>query len=339
MNVYVLNTLCIGLDTMDLVRKRLPIQGVIGLSERDSSDSISDYVYQSRFCKDRGLDFIEVSTYGLTANSDRCALLELEIDVLVVMGWQRLIPKWLIEHCKICSIGSHGSPLGITKGRGRSPQNWALILGMDSFEISIFEIDAGVDSGRIIDSRKFSYSPYDDIKTSYYKVSLLTSEMIADALMSPTFCKLDFDEQAHEEAEYFPQRTPSDGAIDWQCTNQEISRFVRALTKPYPGAHTYAGKQQLRIWSAIPFDIDVRTKCTPGEVYKVFNNQDLLVKSGHGYVLIQDYELSSGAPAISEGLKLESHSFSQQIKSIIKKHEAKHPEFPIASEVKKYDES
>ena len=124
--------------------------------------------------------------------------------------------------------------------------------------------------------------------------------------------------KAHEEAEYFPQRTPSDGVIDWQCTNQEISRFVRALTKPYPGAHTYAGKQQLRIWSAIPFDIDVRTKCTPGEVYKVFNNQDLLVKSGHGYVLIQDYELSSGAPAISEGLKLESHSFSQQIKSIIK---------------------
>ena len=84
-------------------------------------------------------------------------------------------------------MGAHGSPLGITKGRGRSPQNWALILGLSTFYISIFKIDPGIDSGQIIETRSFTYSDFDDIKTSYYKVCLLTADMIINNLKSPFF--------------------------------------------------------------------------------------------------------------------------------------------------------
>ena len=115
---------------------------------------------------------------------DKNKLLNTNIDILIVAGWQRLIPEWLIQHCKICVIGSHGSPLGITKGRGRSPQNWALIMGMESFEISIFQIDKGIDSGRIFNTKSFKYSAFDDIKTSYYKVCMLISQMLIELIKS-----------------------------------------------------------------------------------------------------------------------------------------------------------
>ena len=183
MNIYILNTVGIGLDIIDLVSKHVKILGIIGLSKRAPTDAISDYVYQYEFCDEHDFDFIEMESYELKSEQDKLKLISLDIDVLIVAGWQRLVPSWLISHCSICVIGSHGSPLGITKGRGRSPQNWALLLGLESFYISIFEVDAGIDSGRIIDTRKFVYSEFDDIKTSYYKA------MMASISMSASFGK------------------------------------------------------------------------------------------------------------------------------------------------------
>ena len=334
MNIYALNTVRSGLDTIDLVSKRIAVAGVIGLSHRDPGDSISDYVYQADWCQSRKLNFIEVETYGLSSEADKGTLLDLNIDVLMVTGWQRLIPQWFIDHCTICAIGAHGSPLGITKGRGRSPQNWALILGMKTFDISIFEMDADMDSGRIIDTRQFSYSPFDDIKTSYYKTCLLTADMLVEALQAPTFSHRKFSAQAHDQAEYFPQRTPHDGAIDWHRSNREIARFVRALTKPYPGAETEVEGQPVRIWSALPFDIDITDHCSPGEIMKIFNKGDVLVKAAEGYVLIDDY--TAEGVALREGMQFASCSFKEQMKVIIDRHERKYPHLPLSPEIKKY---
>ena len=204
MEVFVLNTLGIGLDAIDLISKQIKIRGIIGLSDREHNDSISDFVYQVEYCQSQNMQFIELDHYDLSGESERNRLRELEIDVLIVAGWQRLIPEWLINHCSICAIGSHGSPLGITKGRGRSPQNWALILGLKTFHISIFKIDPGVDSGEVIDTMSFTYSDYDDIKASYYKVCMLVSAMIVRTLGDPNFVLRKFEEQDDEVAEYFP---------------------------------------------------------------------------------------------------------------------------------------
>ena len=45
---------------------------------------------------------------------------------------------------------------GILKGRGRSPQNWALLMGEKKFFISLFKISNGVDNGSIIITKNSS---------------------------------------------------------------------------------------------------------------------------------------------------------------------------------------
>jgi UDP-4-amino-4-deoxy-L-arabinose formyltransferase/UDP-glucuronic acid dehydrogenase (UDP-4-keto-hexauronic acid decarboxylating) len=336
--IYILNTLAIGLDTVDILQKKIPLKGVVGLSNRESNEKISDFVYQKPECDRRKIDFTEVGSYDLSSKEDKCKLLKLEIDVLIVAGWQRLIPKWLIDHCRICAIGSHGSPHGITKGRGRSPQNWALLLGCSSFEVSIFEIDEGVDSGRVIDTRSFEYSQYDTIKTSYYKVSLLTSEMIFKALKSPDFRERKFLDQCEGNSEYLPQRKPKDGEIDWFRSSLEITNFIRAISKPYPGAYTYFKKCKIKLWSAIPFSIDIESNCSPGEILKIFNKRDILVKTLDGFVLIDDFEFDSKEMVLEEGSVFSSCNFSEQMKEIIHRHEKKYPNFPISSSIIKYDD-
>ncbi len=337
MNIYILNTLGIGEDTIEILSQELVLKGIIGLSEREKSDEISDYKYQGNFAKEVNIDFIEVNSYSLTNESDKHKLLSLEIDVLIVSGWQRLIPDWLIQHCSICAIGAHGSPLGITKGRGRSPQNWALLLGMDYFEISIFQIDDGIDSGRILATKKINYSPFDDIKSSYYKVCMLTSQMIINLLQTPNFIKQDFEEQPHDEAEYFPQRIAEDGHIDWNRSAKDIRNFIRAITRPYPGAFTFFDGHMIKIWDAIPFEINISAdKYVSGEIVKAFNKKDLLVRTKSDFLLITDYTLEEKNLHLKRGDVFESVNFTEQMKRIINRHETKYPDAPISEAIRTF---
>ena len=335
MNIYVLNTLQIGMDTVNILKKHLRIAGVIGLSQREATDKISGYVYLKSYCEDNGFAFVETEQYSLTSPSDKQRLLCLDIDVLIVSGWQRLIPDWLIQHCKICAIGSHGSTHGITEGRGRSPQNWALLLGQQKFFISIFKIDAGIDSGSIIDTQAYDLSVFDDIKSSYYKVSWLTAHMIVEyidtieRLVQPTKEQLG-------NPRYLPQRLPEDGRIDWSRTSRQLYDFVRALTKPYPGAFSCIDNTKIVIWRARPFQIhEFDDSPAPGQVVKVFSNNDFLVKTGDGLLLVEDYSLEPDgtAPPMTEGMVLPSYSFKKQMQDIVDRHYSKYPQLLLSDDI------
>ena len=335
MKVYFLNTMSSGLETISLIQKKHSIDGIIGLSHREKNDLISDYVYQADFCNSHGLDFIEVDGYNLQNKFDREKISDLDIDVLVVSGWQRLIPEWLISHVNKFVVGIHGSPLGITKGRGRSPQNWALILGLKDFYISIFIIDTGIDSGKLIATKKFSLGTYDDIKTSYYKASILVSEMLVDLFSQNEIDEKNFILQNEQDAEYFPQRLPKDGGLDWNRSIEEIRGFVRALTKPYPGARTFINKTEIIIWSLIPFEINYNVDAENGEIVNIFNRKDILVKAKDGFLLINDFTIIDDKVELQEGMKFSSVPYPNQINEIITRHRIKYPKLPISKLIDK----
>ncbi len=334
MNVYVLNTLGAGLDTVGLLSAEVEIRGIIGLTERSVGDAISGYVYQREFCESRGIDFVPIESYALKDAEDRARLEALEIDVLVVAGWQRLIPDWLIERCRHCAIGVHGSPYGITGGRGRSPQNWAFILGEKEFHVSIFKIDPGIDSGDIIDSASFELTEHDDIRTSYYKVSSLMARMIIRSLRSGKIERGEFEKQDETGASYLPQRLPEDGAIDWRRPSARIRDFVRALTRPYPGASTSIDGHNVRIWRALPFEASMTRDHEPGEIVKIFSRGDVLVATGDGFLLVESYTtdaLDDGtAFELREGEVFESDSHAERMETIVRRHREKHPNLPLA---------
>ena len=328
-NIYILNTLIHGIDTINLLKDKIKIKGIISL--RNKSKDISGYVDHKTFCKKEKIKLIKVETYELNNSIDEKNIKKLKINILLVLGWQRLIPSWLINHCEIC-LGVHGSPLGITKGRGRSPQNWALMLGKKKFNVSLFKIDANIDSGPVISSKKFSYSVYDDIKTSYYKISFMVADMIISFIRKK---KIIFKKQNDKIAEYYPKRIPDDGRIDWSLNSKKLKNFVNSLTKPYPGAFSFINKKKIIIWNLIPFVLKIKNKISNGSIIKIFFNKDILVKVNNGFVLIDNYELIDKNFSISENMKFEKYSFKKQIKNIIKRHITKYKDLKIVTELKK----
>jgi methionyl-tRNA formyltransferase len=330
MNIYILNTLALGTDTIKILKRDLSIKGIIGLSDRNAGDQISDFFYQKNYCEENGFEFIEVNSYSLQDEDDRRKLQNTDIDLIIITGWQRLVPGWLINHCRIGIIGSHGSPYGITGGRGRSPQNWALLLGKREFYISIFKVDPGIDSGDIIDTQRYELTIFDDIKTSYYKVCLLTAQMIVKNVKNG-FGKSHLVHQ-DDEAFYLPRRQPSDGAIDWSRSAMDIYNFVRALTRPYPGAFTTLRGNIIKVWSVKPMAFPTENKYQDGEVVMIFNKKDILVKVSDDFLLLEDYTVE-GDLAVEEGDVFTSVNFKKQVNEIVERHYAAYPSLTVIEDL------
>ena len=53
----------------------------------------------------------------------------------------------------------------------------------------------------------------------------------------------------------YPRRVPKDGEIDFNRSAIDVYNYVRALTKPYPGAYYYYQNKKFILWKvAILFD-------------------------------------------------------------------------------------
>lgn len=334
MNIYILNATHNGKLMTELLCEKTEIRGIIGLDHVHGKQNTPEYFNYDSFCMERQLEYIAVDTYILNADEDKKKLSDLEIDLLIVGSWQRLLPQWLIDKCRYGIIGAHGSPEGITGGRGRSPQNWALLLGEKQFTLSIFWIDKGIDSGAVIDTRQFEIDETDDILVSYIKVNLLKAEMIIHNLENGNIVHHRGRVQS-AEGFYLPKRTKADGMIDWNRSCKDIYYMVRALTRPYPGAYTIYGNKEYIIWQVRPVNISIGFENRKnGEIVSIVDGQPI-VKCKEGYLLIQDAEEQE---SFFTGMKFTSADYVKQIQNIVNRHRAKY-NTPIADMVLKETEA
>lgn len=325
MTVWFLSTVQAGLDVLTALDGRIPLAGVISLSPRAPGDAISGFVDMAPHAAQRGLAHVAIDGYGLDRAEDQARIKAIPMDLLLVMGWQRLVPPWLLAHLKVGAIGGHGSPAGISGGRGRSPQNWALLLGERRFTQSIFFIDAGIDSGRVIDTVSYPLDIEDDIASSYHKISVVTAEMLVRAWADGRLGRGEGQPQP-PEAFHLPQRRPEDGAMDWTRSARQVCDFVRALSKPYPGAFTHAGRDRLTLWRASPFlPRDLVGETRPGQVIAAFHDGAFAVASGDGSVLVQHYD----GPQPPVGTVLTSVDFGAQMRAIVERDQLRHPDHAI----------
>lgn len=327
--VWILSATGTYLPAIERVAREISLAGLIGLAPGRPEDEVSGYFDYSGWCAGRGLRHLALTSYGMTDGDDRAMLQAEAMDILLVLGWQRLVPPWLIGSCGAV-VGVHGSAGGITAGRGRSPQNWALMLGRDSFSVSLFMISAGVDDGAVIDTRSFPLTPFDDIASSYWKMSLLVGEMVIAAAGKGILDGSAAQPQTGE-AYYLPQRLPEDGAVDWSRSMADLHNFVRALTRPYPGAATTLEGRMIRIWRARPFMAQAAPQVAVGTVVDRRADGALLVRCGDGLLLIDEHDDCGGLAV--PGVRLASASWTAQCRAIIQRHRAKYPDLPISPDI------
>lgn len=241
----------------------------------------------------------------------------LDLDVLFVIGWSQIVRIPALSSVKIGMIGAHASLL--PHNRGSAPINWAIIKGELCTGNSLIWLSDGVDNGDIIDQQRFDITPYDTCKTLYDKVSLSNAIMISKVLPLLEKGEIPGRKQEHSNEDILPRRRPSDGEIDWSCSSLQIYDFVRALSRPYPGAFSYMNGKRVKIWksSLLPGNPYPDVKC--GNVIGPVFSTDVLscgqiISCGDGAIIINEIEDEIGevfyGPSISE-LKWNKNKFGK----------------------------
>jgi UDP-4-amino-4-deoxy-L-arabinose formyltransferase/UDP-glucuronic acid dehydrogenase (UDP-4-keto-hexauronic acid decarboxylating) len=322
MKIVVFCTLSTGLSAIQhAIDQGLQIAKIIGLypDKKRDTELISGIIDIAHFCKSKAIKYSYVSDYTLKSESPN--IIGSDIDLIWVCGWQRLIPNSFISATRYGAVGAHGSCDGISKGRGRSPQNWALLIGAKSFEISLFKITPDIDNGKIITTDCFELTKSDNIQTSYIKSAMLIAKSLNYVFQNPIALNKGVEQSGIES--YFPKRIPEDGFIDWNMTVTDIHNQVRALADPYPNSRTSINGFTVLIKRSIPIICD--SKYTPGYIVDILANGSLLVAANDGFLLIEEFQLKDSIEQISAGKIFQSYSIQNTVIRIVERFKNEFP--------------
>jgi methionyl-tRNA formyltransferase len=205
------------------------------------------------------------------------ALRAARLDWLFIVGWSQIARPAVLQTAGYGVLGIH--PTLLPEGRGRAPIPWAILKDLPQTGVTMFRLDAGVDSGPIAGQLAIPLDPRETANTLYDKVVAGHRSLIRDCwprLMAGT---LELVQQDETRATYWPGRRPEDGALDLAGSVLDADRLVRAVTRPYPGAFLVSGNTRYRLWSAEPRppsgrDIGVHLDGSRLEV--VFRDGDML---------------------------------------------------------------
>jgi methionyl-tRNA formyltransferase len=239
---------------------------------------------------------LEVRDLNTPDNVARLA--ELRPDLLIVVGWTRLLGADVLALPRLGAIGFHASLL--PRYRGRAPVNWALIHGEPATGNTMFFLDEGVDTGDIIDQRAIPIEDDDDVRTLYEKVSDSGTEMLLARLPALKAGTAPRRVQDHAAATIMPRRRPEDGEIDWRRDAPSLRNWVRALTVPYPGAFSTLDGRRVMIWRAraAPIAIDA----PPGRLVDA-GNGEVGVATGEGMLVLEQVEREGEGPVPGGALR------------------------------------
>lgn len=249
-----------------------------------------------------GIPIHRVSNINSPENVD--LIRSLAPDLIFVLGWSQLISSKILTIPPRGCIGSHPSLL--PRNRGRHPLVWALVEGLTDTGLTLFYLDEHCDSGDIVWQRSFPITLEDDAGSLYEKITALGREAIREILPQLGRGTAARIPQDHRLATYWRKRGEKDGEIHWSALTMTTYNLIRALTRPYVGAHTHLGGKKMVIWrSRLPQEQTppAAIALPPGTVFVVAGNAEFRVRTGDGHLTIVDCKLPEGAD-IRAGIRL-----------------------------------
>jgi methionyl-tRNA formyltransferase len=217
-------------------------------------------------------------------NSDfRAQLSDLNPDAIIVVGYGRIIPQWMLDLPALGNINLHASLL--PKYRGAAPIQWAIAGGETVTGVTTMKIDAGLDTGDILLQQEVPVAPNDTAETLAPKVAAVGADLMVTSLRGLQAGTVHPHQQDHSQATLAPILKKEDGLIDFSHPAVEILNRLRGF-QPWPGAYSKFRGKNLQLWQAAAFD-----RALPESELKVEGNH-LLVGCGESSAIeILDLQL------------------------------------------------
>ena len=208
----------------------------------------------------------------------------LNADVFIIVAFGQILDKNLLSLPHHFCINLHSSLL--PKYRGAAPINWAIINGETETGITTMKMNAGLDTGDILLSRKVPISNNDDALSLHDILAHKGSSLVLETLKQLDSGSLEPICQNSDLASYAPKLKKKDGLIQWSQPAIAIHNLVRGLA-PWPGAFSFLESKRLRICKTETKSCDSLDQ--PGTVVRI-SGRSIEVGTQNGRIAITELQ-------------------------------------------------
>jgi len=227
-----------------------------------------------------------IETADVNSPDTIAAVREVDPDLIFIVGWSQLVLDEFIGLARHGVFGMH--PTLLPKHRGRAAIPWAILSGLAKTGVTLFEIvDGTPDSGPIVGQVEVPVGRDETATSLYDRITEAHVEVVrrfVPRLLDGSAPRVPQDPR---QASVWPKRAPADGIIDWDTRAPYLYVWVRAQTRPYPGAFTYLDEEKLVVWRARPVELD---KEAPAGTVVGRDGEDAVVACGEGGLVLEEVE-------------------------------------------------
>ncbi|MEG2460243.1 MAG: methionyl-tRNA formyltransferase [Clostridia bacterium] len=216
-------------------------------------------------------------------------------DLAVVVAYGKILPKEMLEIPEYGCINVHGSLL--PKLRGSAPIQHSIINGDKETGITTMFMDAGMDTGDMLDKESLEISEKDTYGDVYLKLASLGKDALIKTLEKYAKGELEREKQG-EEYTLAPPINKEDCVIDFSKAANKINCLVRGVN-PSPCARcileNVEGNEIIyKIYEAVEVEYIEEKAYKCGEIIKANAKEGLLVKALNSYIQIVTLQAAGG---------------------------------------------
>ena len=134
-------------------------------------------------------------------------------DAIIVVGYGRIIPPWMLDLPPLGNLNLHGSLL--PKYRGAAPVQWAIAHGETVTGVTTMRIDAGLDTGDILLQKEIPIAQDDTAETLAPRMAAVGADLMVETIRGLQAGTIHPRPQDHAAATLAPILKKEDGRIDF----------------------------------------------------------------------------------------------------------------------------
>lgn len=208
------------------------------------------------------------------------------VELSIVAGFPTVFSQALIDLPRRGTINLHAGRLPAY--RGGSPLQWQVINGETHAGMSVVRMDSGIDTGPVLAEAAIEIGGDATIADLQAATNERFAELVSQCVSGLAEGSLSERPQAGD-AVYWHQRNQADGRVAFaRLTAQQVHNLVRAITRPYPGAFAFLGKDLVRLWR-----VEIAPLALAGVAGRVvwLQGQGPYIVCRDGAVLARDFEI------------------------------------------------
>ena len=171
----------------------------------------------------------------------------LKVDLVITLAYGQIVPQGFLDIPRFGCLNLHGSLL--PKLRGASPVQTALINNEKVTGVTLMEMVAAMDAGRMYGKKEVVIDEEDNATSLFKKISEAAKDLVLELLPKYVNGDLEGIPQNEEEVTFCSLIKPEQEKLDLSKDILEVYGYIRGLSDE-PGAYLYLDNQKLKIFKA-----------------------------------------------------------------------------------------